>query len=77
MPAKIPSCAPSPWPTEILGGTADDTGGSLTVFNKTGEGIVQLCADEYVNGVVSDFNRKRSDVVSMSANHKGDGVEKR
>ena len=58
MPAKIPSCAPSPWPTEILGGTADDTGGSLTVFNKTGEGIAQVKADDYGNGVVGAWNRK-------------------
>ena len=41
-----------------LGTTADDTGGSLTVFNKTGEEVVQLFADEYGNGVVGAFNRK-------------------
>ena len=27
-------------------------------FNKTGEGVVQLYADDYGNGVVGAFNRK-------------------
>jgi hypothetical protein len=40
-----------------LGMTAD-TGGSLRVFNKTGEGIAVMRADEYGNGVVGAYNRK-------------------
>ena len=35
-----------------------DTGGMVRVFNKTGEEVVQLRADEYGNGVVGAFNRK-------------------
>ncbi len=40
----------------MLGST--DTGGAIAVFNKTGEGVVQLRADEYGNGVVYAGNRK-------------------
>ena len=40
----------------MLGST--DTGGAIAVFNKTGEGVVQLGADEYGNGVVGAWNRK-------------------
>ena len=33
-------------------------GGSVQVFNKTGESIGQIYADEYGNGVVGAWNRK-------------------
>jgi hypothetical protein len=35
-----------------------NTGGILSVYNKTGERIVDLSADEYGNGVVGAWNRK-------------------
>ena len=35
-----------------------DTGGAIMVYNKTGEGIVQVAADEYGNGLVGAYNRK-------------------
>ena len=35
-----------------------DTGGMVAVFNKTGESVVQLLADEYGNGLVGAWNRK-------------------
>ena len=35
-----------------------DTGGMVAVFNKTGEGIARLKADDYGNGVVGAYNRK-------------------
>ena len=41
-----------------LTASSDDTGGMVSVFNKTGEGVVQLRADEYGNGVVGAFNRE-------------------
>ncbi len=41
-----------------LGGSADGNGGMINVFNKTGEDIVQMYADEYGNGVVGVYNRK-------------------
>ena len=41
-----------------LTATTDDTGGLLRVFNKTGEEVVQLHADEYGNGMVGAYNRK-------------------
>ena len=41
-----------------LGATPNDTGGMVRVYNKTGEDVVQLRADEYGNGVVGAFNRK-------------------
>ena len=37
---------------------ATDTGGSIFVFNKTGENIAQMGADEYGNGLVGAYNRK-------------------
>jgi hypothetical protein len=37
---------------------ASDNGGMVSVFNKTGEGIAQMKADEYGNGVVYAGNRK-------------------
>ena len=33
-------------------------GGLVQVFNKTGEGIATMKADEYGNGVVGAWNRK-------------------
>ena len=38
--------------------SASDNGGAIQVFNKTGEDIVQMYADEYGNGVVYAGNRK-------------------
>jgi hypothetical protein len=35
-----------------------DNGGEISLWNKTGEEVVQLYADEYGNGVVGAFNRK-------------------
>jgi hypothetical protein len=40
----------------MLGAT--DDGGGVVVFNKTGEAIAQMKADEYGNGVVGAYNRK-------------------
>jgi hypothetical protein len=36
----------------------DDNGGSMAIYNKTNECVVQLNADEYGNGVVGAYNRK-------------------
>ncbi len=38
--------------------TSNDNGGIIDVFNKTGEGIAQMHANEYGNGVVWAGNRK-------------------
>ena len=35
-----------------------DNGGVIGVFNKTGEGIATMAADEYGNGVIGAWNRK-------------------
>ena len=43
---------------ELVALNATDTGGMIAVFNKTGDGVVQLRADEYGNGVVGAYNRK-------------------
>ena len=40
----------------VLGST--DTGGVVDVYNKTGEVIANMYADEYGNGVVGAWNRK-------------------
>ena len=32
--------------------------GSIAIFNKTGETVVEIYADEYGNGVVGAYNRK-------------------
>ena len=37
---------------------ATDSGGFISVYNKTGEEIATLIADEYGNGVVGAWNRK-------------------
>ena len=37
--------------------TSDD-GGLVYVYNKTGEGIAEMSADEYGNGKVGAYNRK-------------------
>jgi peptidoglycan hydrolase-like amidase len=37
---------------------ASDDGGTVNVYNKTGEGIAQMSADEYGNGSVGAYNRK-------------------
>ena len=41
-----------------LGASSDDTGGMVTVYNKTGEAIADMVADEYGNGKVGVWNRK-------------------
>ena len=41
-----------------LASNSNDTGGMILVFNKTGEDVVQLTADEYGNGKVGAYNRK-------------------
>ena len=38
--------------------TASDNGGLVYVYNKTGEDIVHMGADEYGNGLVGAWNRK-------------------
>ena len=43
---------------ELVGLTADDSGGMINVYNNTGEGIAQMYADEYGNGLVGAYNRK-------------------
>ena len=40
------------------GAAADGNGFDFHGFNKTGEGVVQLFADDYGNGVVGAYNRK-------------------
>ena len=40
------------------GPDSGDTGGMVLVFNKTGEDVVQIYADEYGNGVVGTWNCK-------------------
>ena len=35
-----------------------NSGGMITIHNKTGEGIAQMRTDEYGNGVVGAYNRK-------------------
>ena len=37
---------------------ATDNGGIISIYNKTGEGIVDMHADEYGNGLVGAWNRK-------------------
>ena len=36
----------------------EDTGGYLSIRNRTGEKVVTLCGDEYGNGVVGAYDRK-------------------
>ena len=43
---------------ELVRLTSNDNGGGVQVFNKTGEDIVTLDADEYGNSVVGAWNRK-------------------
>ncbi len=43
---------------EVVRMTAGNGGGGIEVYNKTGERIVTIHADEYGNGVVGAFNRK-------------------
>ncbi len=38
--------------------TSTDNGGGVVVFNKTGEYIAEMRADEYGNGLVGAYNRK-------------------
>jgi hypothetical protein len=40
----------------VLGST--DNGGVIQVYNKTGEFIANMYADDYGNGVVGAWNRK-------------------
>ena len=39
-------------------GNLDENGGYIVVYNKTGEGVVELRIDDYGNGEVGAFNRK-------------------
>ena len=43
---------------ELVSLPSNDNGGVAYVFNKTGESIAQMRADEYGNGVVGAYNRK-------------------
>jgi len=43
---------------ELVDLSSGDNGGIITVSNKTGEGIAQMYADDYGNGVVWAGNRK-------------------
>ncbi len=38
--------------------SSTDNGGAVEIYNKTGEGIVTIGADEYGNGEVGAWNRK-------------------
>lgn len=38
--------------------SSNETGGTIQIFNKTDEDVVQLRVDEYGNGVVGAYNRK-------------------
>ena len=38
--------------------SSNDNGALIDVFNKKGEGIAQMGADEYGNGVLGVYNRK-------------------
>ena len=38
--------------------TSTENGGAAVVYNKTGEGIVTLSADDYGNGEVGAWNHK-------------------
>ncbi len=38
--------------------SAGDEGGVVNVYNKTGESIATMYADDYGNGVVGAYNRK-------------------
>jgi len=38
--------------------TASDSGGLVYFYNKTGEFIAEMSADEYGNGLVGAWNRK-------------------
>jgi hypothetical protein len=54
----VTTFAPSGKELVELSSPKDGNGGFVQVFNKTGEGIVQMYADEYGNGVVWAGNRK-------------------
>ena len=41
-----------------LGAHSGDTGGLVQVYNKTGEDVVHMYANDYGNGVVGAWNRK-------------------
>ena len=43
---------------ELVDLGTSDNGGLVYVFNKTGEFIAEMSADEYGNGVVGAWNRK-------------------
>jgi hypothetical protein len=43
---------------ELVTLNASDNGGLVYVFNKTGEFIAEMSADEYGNGLVGAYNRK-------------------
>ena len=43
---------------KLVSMSANDNGGLINVYNKTGEAIAALKADEYGNGVVGAYNRK-------------------
>ena len=43
---------------DLVNLTSTDNGGAVKVYNKTGEGIVSMGADDYGNGVVWAGNRK-------------------
>jgi hypothetical protein len=38
--------------------SSNDNGGVVEVYNKASEGVAQMGADEYGNGVVGAYNRK-------------------
>ena len=43
---------------ELVALGTNDNGGLIYVYNKTGEFIAEMRADEYGNGVVGAYNRK-------------------
>ena len=38
--------------------SASDSGGMISVYNRTGEEIVEMRADEYGNGYIGSWDRK-------------------
>jgi len=59
---------------ELVQLSSTTNGAIVAVYNKTGEDIVNLFADEYGNGAVSVHNKTGEDVVQLCADEYGNGV---
>jgi hypothetical protein len=53
---RVTTYQPNGQPLLDLSGT--ENGGGIEVYNKTGEGIAQMVADEYGDGLVGAYDRK-------------------